>query len=187
MNNLQEYIGYTAGILGFIPYIFFILSIRKGTTKLNLAGWILYTIAMIMIVASSVALGAWQTIWLAVSYIIGQSLVIGFALKEGYVAFSKFDYVCLALSFLGLALWVYTKNPLYALTLNVAVDALGTLAIAKKTWAYPGTEDTKAWVMALFVAVLNCFAIATFDFSNALYPMYLVFACALISVLSLRK
>lgn len=178
MNEIQAYIGYAAGILGFIPYIFFVLSIRKGKTKLNLAGWSLYTIAMIMIVASNVALGVWQTVWLAIVYVIGQSVVIAFALKEGYFAFSKFDYGCLVVSALGLLLWMYTKNPLYALTLNVLVDALGTLAIAKKTWFHPDTEETKPWGMSLSVAVLNCFAIASFDLSNALYPIYLVFANA---------
>lgn len=187
MNDIQTYIGYAAGILGFIPYIFFVLSVRKGKTKLNLAGWSLYTIAMTMIVASSMALGAWQTVWLAIAYVIGQGAVIAFALKEGYFAFSKFDYGCLVVSALGLLLWVYTSSPLYALTLNVFVDALGTLAIAKKTWLHPGTEETKPWVMSLSVAIVNCFAIATLDISNALYPIYLVVANALLVSLSLRK
>lgn len=187
MNDIQAYIGYAAGILGFIPYIFFVLSIRKGKTKLNLAGWSLYTIAMTMIATSSMALGAWQTVWLAIAYVIGQIVVIAFALKEGYFAFSKFDYRCLVISALGLLLWVYTSNPLYALILNVLVDALGTLTIAKKTWLHPGTEETKPWVMSLSVAILNCFAIASLDVSNALYPIYLVFANALIVGLSLRR
>lgn len=187
MNNLPEYIGYIAGILGFIPYIFLVISMRKGITKPNLAGWVLYTVAMIMIVASSIALNAWQAVWLAIAYVIGQSVVIAVSLKTGYFSFSKFDYACIAVSMLGLLLWVYTNNALYALVLNVLVDLMGTLAIARKLYVHPGTEDTKAWTMALSVATLNCFAIASFDLSNALYPIYLVFANALIVGLSLRK
>lgn len=187
MNNLQEYIGYAAGILGFVPFVFLIISMRKGITKPNLAGWVLYTVAMIMIVASSIALGAWQTVWLAVAYVIGQSTVIVISFKTGYFSFSKFDYACIAVSGIGLLLWLYTSNPLYALVLNVLVDLMGTLAIARKLYVNPGTEDTKAWMMSLSVATLNCFAIASFDLSNALYPIYLVFANTLIVLLSLRR
>lgn len=187
MNHIQAYIGYAAGILGFIPYVFLILSMRKGTTKPNLAGWVLYTIAMVMIVASSIALNAWQTVWLAVAYVIGQSAVILVSFRTGYFAFSKFDYFCVSVSLIGLVLWIFTSNPLYALVLNVFVDAMGTLAIARKLYLHPKTEDTKAWSMSLSVAVLNCFAIASFDLSNALYPLYLIFANGLIVGLSLRK
>ena len=187
MNEIQPYIGYTAGILGLIPFWFLIVSMKKNITKPNLAGWILYTVAMIMIVASSIALNAWQALWLAVAYIFGQSLVIIISFKTGYFAFSKFDYACLSLSFLSLALWIYTNDPLWALVLNVVVDALGTLAIAKKLYKHPGTEDTKAWSISLAVATLNVFAVAALNVSNALYPIYLVVANILIVSLSLRK
>ncbi len=186
MHEIQPYIGYAAGILGFVPFWFLVVSMRKGVTKPNLAGWVLYTVAMIMIVASTIALHAWQAVWLAVAYVIGQSVVIVISFKTGYFAFSKFDYACLFLSFFSIVLWIYTSNPLYALVLNVIIDGLGTLAIAKKLYKHPGTEDTKAWSISLAVATLNVFAVAALDLSNALYPIYLVFANFLIVSLSLR-
>ncbi|MSU74301.1 hypothetical protein EXS57_00810 [Candidatus Kaiserbacteria bacterium] len=184
--SLQLYIGYAAGILGLIPYILFIRAMRKGTEKINLAGWILYDVSMLMIVASSIALNAWQSVWLAVAYLFGQSAMIVLSFRTGYFAFSRFDYGCIGLSLLGLLLWISTSNPLYALVLNVAVDALGTLSIAKKVYIHPGTEDTIAWIAALSVAAFNVFAVASFDVSNALYPVYLVFANLIIVLLSLR-
>lgn len=187
MLGIQAYIGFAAGILGFVPFWFLIISMRKGVTKPNLVGWVLYTVAMIMIVASSIALHAWQAVWLAIAYVVGQSLVIVISFKTGYFAFSKFDYGCLLLSGLSIVLWVYTNNPLYALVLNVIVDGLGTIAIAKKLYKHPGTEDTKAWTISLAVATLNVFAVAALDISNALYPIYLVVANVLIVSLSLRK
>lgn len=187
MNNVQVYIGYLAGLLGLIPYVLLVSSMRKGVTKPNLAGWVLYTVAMIMIVASSIALNAWQTVWLAIAYVVGQLFVIGTSLKTGYFSFNRFDYVCLGISSVSLIIWILTDNPLYALVLNVFVDALGTIAIANKLYKNPGTEDTKAWSVSLFVAVFNCFAIASFDLSNALYPIYLIFANLLIVILSLKK
>ncbi|MDO8603938.1 MAG: hypothetical protein Q7K40_00795 [bacterium] len=187
MENIQVYIGYAAGILGFIPFILLIISMRKGITKPNLAGWVLYTVAMVMIVASSIALNAWQAVWLAMAYVVGQSLVIAVSFKTGYFSFSRFDYWCLSISFLSLILWIYTNNPLYALVLNVIVDGLGTFAISRKLYLHPGTEDTTAWVVGFLVALLNVFAVASFDISNALYPIYIVLACALIAGLSLRR
>lgn len=187
MNNVQVYIGYLAGLLGLIPYALLVLSMKKGLTKPNLAGWVLYTVAMVMIVASSIALNAWQTVWLAIAYVIGQSFVIGVSFKTGYFSFNRFDYLCLGISFVSLVVWILTDNPLYVLVLNVFVDAMGTIAIANKLYTNPGTEDTKAWTVGLLVAVFNCLAIASFDLSNALYPIYLIFANLLIVILSLKK
>ena len=187
MTEIQPYIGYAAGILGLIPFWFYIVSMKLGSSKPNLAGVLIYTFAMTMIIASSIALHAWQALWLAVAYIFGQSLVIIISFKTGYFAFSKFDYGCILISVASLFLWIHTSNPLYALLLNVIVDALGTVAIAKKLYTHPKTEDTTAWTMALLVSVLNLFAIPLFNIENALYPIYLVVANVLIVSLSLRK
>lgn len=187
MGNIQIYIGYAAGVLALIPYVLFIRAMRKGTEVPNLAGWILYDISMLMIVTSSIALNAWQAVWLAMAYLVGQTAMIGLSFKTGYIAFSKFDYLCMSLSLFGLLLWMYTSDPLYALVLNVGVDALGTLSIARKVYIHPGTEDTMAWSLALAVATLNVFAVAALDIGNALYPVYLVFANLLIVSLSLRR
>jgi hypothetical protein len=187
MQSIQVYIGYIAGLLALFPFVFMVISMRKGNTRPNLAGWLLYTVAMTMSVASSVALGAWQSVWLAVAYVFGNLLIISVSLKTGYFAFTKFDYGCILVSVGSLILWGYTSNPLYALVLNVLIDAAGTFAIANKTYKHPGTEDTKAWTIFFLIAVLNIFAVASFDISNALYPVYLVFANGLIALLSLRK
>ena len=187
ITEIQTYIGYAAGILGLVPFVFLIISMRSGETKPNLAGWVLYTVAMIMIVASSIALNAWQAVWLAIAYVIGQSAVIAVSFKTGYFAFSRFDYACLFISLLGLVLWIFANDPHYALVLNVFVDAMGTLAIANKLFHHPETESTQAWSLSLAVAILNVLAIASFDISNALYPTYLVFANGIIVALSLRR
>lgn len=187
MEHIQVYVGYAAGLLELAVYVLIIRSMQKGVTKPNLAGWVLYTVAMSMIVGSSIALGAWQALWLAISYLFGQVAVIGFSFKTGYFSFSKFDYACIGLSLLGLLLWIQTSDPLYALVLNVGVDALGTFAIARKLYLHKETEDGLAWSLAASIALLNLFAVASFDISNALYPVYLVFANTLIAALSFRR
>lgn len=187
MSDFQIYVSSIAGILELLVYVLIIRSMQKGVTKPNLAGWVLYTVAMGMIVASSIALSAWQVLFLAFAYLIGQVVIIGLSFKTGYFAFSKFDYACIGLSLLGLLLWIQTTNPLYALILNVGVDALGTLAIARKVYLHQETEDRIAWVLASGIATLNLFAITSFDISNALFPVYIVFANVLIAVLSFRR
>ncbi len=187
MEHIQLYIGYAAGILGFVPYFFIIRSMKRGITKPNLAGWVLYVIAMSMIAISSIALGAWQAVWLALAYVVGNTLVIGVALRRGYFAFSRFDYGCLGISLFSLVLWISTSNPLYALVLNVAIDVFGTFAIAHKLYQHPGTEDKTAWVLAFLVALLNVGAVVVFDLAHALYPVVLALSNFLIMVFAFRK
>lgn len=187
MTDIQIYISSVAGVLELMVYVLIIRSMRKGVTKPNLAGWVLYTVAMGMVAASSIALHAWQVLYLVFAYLIGQVTIIGMSFKTGYFTFSKFDYTCIALSLLGLLLWIQTTDPTYALVLNVGVDALGTLAIARKVYLHKETEDRAAWVLASGVAILNLFAVTSFDISNALFPIYIVFANVLIAVLSFRN
>jgi len=187
MTDIQIYISSAAGVLELLVYVLIIRSMRKGVTKPNLAGWVLYTVAMGMVAASSIALGAWQVLFLVSAYLIGQVTIIGLSFKTGYFAFSKFDYASITLSLLGLLLSIQTTDPLYALVLNVGVDALGTLAIARKVYLHQETEDRVAWTLASGVAILNLFAVTSFDVSNALFPIYIVFANVLIAVLSFRR
>ena len=187
MTNIQIYISSAAGFLELMVYVLIIRSMRKGVTKPNLAGWVLYTIAMGMVAASSIALGAWQVLYLVFAYLIGQITITGLSFKTGYFAFSKFDCACIALSLLGLLLWIQTTDPTYALVLNIGVDALGTLAIARKVYLHQETEDKTAWVLASGVAILNLFAVTSFDMRNALFPIYIVLANVLIAGLSFRR
>jgi hypothetical protein len=179
--------GLFAAILPLVATIFYIRSILQGSTKINLAGNVIYIVSTLMIIASSLALGVTSAIILAFGYLACQLTITAVSLRKGYFAFTRFDYLCLTLSFFGLLLWINLNNPLYALVINVLVDALGSFAVLKKLYIHPRTEAPFPWFLAFTAGVINLLAIPAFNLENTLYTYYSIVSSILIFLLALRK
>lgn len=66
-----------------------------------------------------------------------------------------------------------TKNPLYALVINVGIDASSYIPLFRKIWNEPKSEDIIYWMVAGGASVMNMFAITSITFESVLYPWYL--------------
>lgn len=172
LSNI-EIIGYSAWLLSFLNMFRYMWAIKKSGIKPSLTYWILAEIAMILIALSSFALGDRTTLWIAVAYATTQIIIIGMALRYGYVALAPLDRNLMILAMLSVGLWWYTKNPLYALVINVGIDASGYIPLFKKIYNEPKSEDLIYWSIAAFACVLNMFAVGSLTFSTVLYPWYL--------------
>jgi hypothetical protein len=179
--------GFIAALLPLVATFFYIKSILSGYTRINLAGNFIYIMATVMIITSSLALGVTSAILLGLGYLLCQVSVSVAGLKYGYFKFTKFDYLCITLSFFGLVLWLSLDAPMYGLVTNVFVDALGSLAILKKLYLHPETEASFPWFLALIAGVVNLLAIPVFNIENSLYTVYSIASSFMIFALSLRK
>jgi hypothetical protein len=179
--------GILAATLPLIASVFYIRSILQGSTKINLAGNIIYMVATSMIVASSLAIGVTSAILLAIGYLLCQVIITIVSLRKGYFSFTYFDYFCLMISVISLFFWLGLHNPLYTLVINVAVDALGSLAVLKKLYLHPKTEAAFPWLLACLAGVVNLLAIPTFTLENSLYTYYNITASFLVFLLALRN
>ncbi len=70
-------------------------------------------------------------------------------------------------------IWWYTDNPLYALIINVGIDASGYIPLFRDIWRDPSREDRIYWGIAAAACALNMFAVRDLSFSTVLYPWYL--------------
>jgi hypothetical protein len=168
-----EKIGLIAGLitlLGFVPYCW---AIVKGRTKPNQATWVIWTVVGVLLASSYWASGARNTLWVPLSYLIGPVVTMFLAIRYGERKWSRFDRNCLIGAGFSLLLWILFRSPQGALVINMAIDLLGVLPLARSAWHHPENEDRLGWVLFSLGNSINILAIERFDWEIAIYPFYL--------------
>ncbi len=169
----QALIGQIAGLIAFIAFIPYFLSILRGETRPERATFAIWSFVNIVTLLSYFAAGARETIWILFVYTVLQIAVFILSLKYGMGGFNKFDIICLGGATLGMLLWIITKNPLTALYLAVFSEFLGWVPTVKKVYLFPETENTLSWSIGAVATLLNLFALTSLKPEISLYPIYL--------------
>jgi len=173
--------GQLAGFLVFIAYVPYVLGTMRGPTKPNRATWFIWSIVNIIIAASYWKAGAENTILVPLLNAFGTTLIALLSLKYGEGGWTKLDRACLFASGISLVLWWLSGNPVIALTINILIDAIGAIPTIMKTYHDPKHENRYAWSIWLAAYFVNLFAIGSWTYAIAAYPIYL-FAQALMVV-----
>jgi hypothetical protein len=157
-------------LLGNIPYI---LSIRHGKTVPNQVTWGIWTTIGFILLWSSYASGATNTLWLLVALVISQSIITTYAFKYGRGKWQRLDRFCLAGAGVSLLLWLLSGSPLVAILTNTTMDMLGAAPTINKVYRNPNSESLVFWSMSFTSALLNLFAIERLSLSAVVFPLYL--------------
>ncbi|MDO8594965.1 MAG: hypothetical protein Q7R93_05675 [bacterium] len=166
--------GIAAGILSFAAYLLYIVATLRGTTKPNRATWWILTLVGSLIAASYYSGGARNTIWIALSYVLGPAIIAVLSLWYGEGKWDRLDKVCLTGALISGAVWYFSESSLVALLTNILIDFLGLLPTVKKSYLRPTGEDRPAWTLECMASTLNIFAIERWAFAIAFYPLYLL-------------
>lgn len=173
--------GQLAGLLVFIAYIPYVLGAIRGLAKPNRATWFIWSVVNIIIAASYWKAGAGNTILVPLLNAFGTTLIALLSLKYGEGGWTRLDRACLFASGISLILWWLTGNPVIALTINILIDAIGAIPTMVKTYHDPKHENGSAWTIWMVAYLINLFAIESWTYAIAAYPVYL-FVQALIMV-----
>ena len=171
--NWHTFFGISSGLvllLGNIPYI---LSIRHGRTVPNQVTWGIWTMIGFILLWSSYASGATNTLWLLVALVISQCIITTYAFKYGQGDWQRLDKFCLVGAGVSLLLWLLSGSPLVALLMNTVMDMLGAVPTINKVYRNPNSESLVFWSMSFTSALLNLFAIEWFSLASVVFPLYL--------------
>lgn len=158
-------------IIGFIPYIY---TIHKGRTKPEKSSWWIWSFLMFMALAAQAAQGAKWSLLLTATFCVCNVIVALLSLKHGYGRFKTKDLLAFGATVLGLALWIYTKNPLTAIVVAIGVDFLGNWLTMSKTWRAPYTENLIMWFMVSIASICSLLAVGNLSTQKVLFPAYSV-------------
>jgi len=179
-------LGVIAGILSFSAYVLYIVSTLQGKTKPNRATWWILTLVGLMIAMSYYAGGARDTMWVALSYVLGPAIIAVLSLKYGEGRWERLDQVCLTGALISALIWYLSESALTVLLVNILMDFIGLVPTIKKSYLRPEGENRTAWTLESFAGLLNMFAIERWTFAIAFYPMYLLILNMTITTLLFR-
>lgn len=179
-------IGAIVSLYGIASYI---KETIKGNTKPNRITWLMWSIAPLIAAVAAFSDGVrWATLPVFIAG-FGPLLVFlaSFINKKSYWKLEKFDYLCGLCSFLALALWWITKEPIIAIVFAIASDAFAAIPTLIKSWKYPETETIDAYIAGLFSALTSFAAIKMWNFAEVAFPVYLVIVSSLLVLSVSRK
>ncbi|MBU0532250.1 hypothetical protein KKB44_02030 [Candidatus Micrarchaeota archaeon] len=186
MSELTSIAGMAAGILGLAAFVPYIISTIKRKTKPNRASWWIWTFLGVIISASYYAVGATDTAWLTLSYVIGPFVIGLLSFKYGEGGWNRFDISCIIGAIFAAAMWWAFNAPIITLVLTIFIDAMGVLPTVKKAYFKPQSEDRVSWLIFFVAALLNLIAIESWIFEIAIYPVYMCIVESVVLFLLMR-
>jgi hypothetical protein len=171
-----QLIGYLAGfinIFGFVPYI---RDIFGGTTKPQRMSWFIWLVLGSIAFASQFAEGAHASLWMTGVQTSGVVVIFLISLSRGVGGFTRSDLIALAVAALGLVLWYFTKQAVWALYLVILVDIAGVALTVHKSYLNPESESLVAWWFYAIAGLLAAVAVGRFNVILLSYPIYIFLA-----------
>ena len=172
--NLQILGAIVVGILYIASYVTYIRDIIPGKTKPERASWLIWLVLGTIALTSQYALGARVSLALVLTQTLGVTIIFILSLWRGVGLPGHKDVVAIIFACLGLVLWVYTDQPILALLIVIAIDAIGVYLTAIKAYKYPSSETVSAWALACLAGVVTVLTIGDFSIGVLLYPIYTI-------------
>ncbi len=188
-GDVKVVLGVIAGIIAFLAYVVYVISILRGKTKPNRATWWIWAFMGLIIGLSYDAAGAVNTIWVPYVEFIGPLSIALLSIKYGEGSLKeKTDFICLLGAIFSIILWIIFDNPVVALVTSLAINSFAIIPTIKKSYLRPEGEDFWGWFGTGLADSLNMFAVEKFTFAILVYPIYmLVSDLIIITILFLRK
>lgn len=175
-------LGTIVALFGLVDYLRDTLA---GKVKPNRVSWLLWAIAPLIAFAAEIQKGVGLQSLMTFSVGFGPLLVFtaSFVSRKGTWKLSNFDYICGALSIIGLMLWLVTREGNLAILFAIFADALAAIPTVIKSYKAPETESSLVFLLSAFSAGITLLTIDHWDFAHYGFPAYIFAICALLFVL----
>lgn len=179
MLQYLVFVGAAVNIYGSLLYI---KDVVRGTTKPNRVSWLMWSIAPLIATAAAFSSGVrWAVLPVFLSgFTPFMTLLASFVNPNAYWKITRFDYCCGFFSFLALALWGITREPIVAIAFAIVSDFFAATPTLVKSWLHPETESGSTYWGGLVSALTGFFAIRAWIFSAYAFLIYIVVQNSLI-------
>lgn len=160
----------------------YLKDVLRGRGKPNRVTWFLWSAFPMLATVAAISDGArWSALPIFMSgFCPFLVLIASFVNPQSYWKIQPLDYVCGALSVLGIMLWLATDDPLHAVLLAICSDAMAAAPTVWKSLKYPETESLFAYATSLLSALSSFTAMNAPLMSEIAFPVYLVVQCSTI-------
>ncbi len=180
---MRTALGLTAGIMGIVQAIPYVLSIVGGTTRPSRTSYMIWMVMDSLRAASYIAAGARTTMYWSLAQVITTVVIFGLSIRRGMGGTSTLDRLCLLIASSAMAVWAITGSPLVALYMTVVAGLMAYFPIFLKSHRHPTSENRLSWTMCVGASALNLMAVQSLALSIIIVPMASFLCCSLVAFL----
>ena len=165
------YLGIFINALGLSSYF---LDTIKGKIKPNRVSMAMWIIAPLVAFFAQAKQGVGTSSLMTLSTgILPIFIFLGtFFNKKSYWKLTRFDFICGAISIIGLGLWQITEIGNVAIFFSMFSDFWATVPTLVKAYKFPKTEPAWPWLAISSNGLFTLLTIKTWDFANTAWPLY---------------
>ena len=182
------YVAMAISAYGTFSYIRAILA-KGSTVRPHRITWGLWTVEGILAFISElqqhVGVAALTTLMLGL--MPGLVLLVTFIAKNGSWEVTTFDFICGALSVLGLIYWLVSNQPLIGLLSFVVADQLAAIPTLRKAWLEPESEQYAPFLMGSIYTGITLLTLQKFTTAGASFPGAICVVDAIVAFLVISK
>src|SRR5690606_16045788 len=112
-------------------------TIYRGTNKPHMFTWIIWTLLTAIILAAQIVGGAGPGAWSTGAVLLPCIIITVLAIQRGEKNITASDWVMFLAGLAAIPVWLATSNPLWAVIIVVAIDALAFGPTFRKSWFRP--------------------------------------------------
>lgn len=169
-----------AVILNAIGSIGYAIDTLKGDTKPNRVTWFLWALIPLIAFAGMLDENAGLTS-LILTFMVGFSpfliFCVSFLNKKSVWKIERFDWICGALSLIGIAGWLLTGEGYLAIVFSIFADFLALLPTMFKALKQPNTESWMLYSNAALASFITLLTVETRTFASIAFPLYIMVVC----------
>ncbi|NCC71280.1 hypothetical protein EOM09_06885 [bacterium] len=190
--EITFFAGVFAGIISFLAHPLYIISIIKGETIAHPATWIaetLLTLSALIFLEKAGGENVKYVIWGdLLGFIIITILAIFFATskKSIFRFFNKEALFCLLGVFVGIGVFIISKDPLHALFATLISEFFALWPTIHKVYRELNGESIMAWTFTCLGNAINFFAMHWGNQADMIYVFLIFFIDGVILVLIFR-
>lgn len=182
LNENFVIVGIVIAAIGSLSYLIGTIKGKVKPNKVTFFVWALAPlIAFVAEIKQGVGIQSLMTFWIGFAPLI--ILIASFVNKKAEWKLGSFDFICGGLAVIGLILWYVTKVGNAAIAFSMLADGLAALPTIVKSYIYPETESSWAYLTAAIMAILTLLTIKTWDFPNFGFPVQTLILTLILFVL----
>lgn len=173
METLLIIMGAIVASAGTLPYV---IALLRGTVRPRLVSWIVWAVLAGIMAVSSFMEGQMASMALSLVGFVSCSAIVVLGWRRHSLRMSRLDVGCLAGAALGILSLIIFQNPVQALIVAVAVDAVAYIPTLVHAWTHPDEESLACFALSSMGGALVLLAAihSSAGFTGLLYPLYSV-------------